>query len=171
MASEDELNRTISCLQHAVADVQGTIRAYDMKANILGVILTVALGYTNFTLIQKSFPYSQLLLSACWVSGLFALAATGAVLYPMRRPIANISCGAFSSSETYFISSSSLHQSTVTEMAAKALQANWIEELTFENMKLSLIRDYKHRWFVNSLKLVFLSLVLVGVTAIAALWS
>ncbi len=79
MPNNDNKNTTIACLQHALADSQATIRAYDSKAEILAVLLTVALGITNFTALQQSAVCFKALLAAGWIIGLVAIGFLGEV--------------------------------------------------------------------------------------------
>lgn len=168
MGSQGNSDVTISCLQHAIEDAQGTIRAYDSKAEILGILLTVALGITNFTLLQQTpGALSKCLLSASWVFGLLALGLLGMVLHPKKDQFRGLSYGAYTPTGAYFFFNVlSCPQNTVTELARKAQQTDWVSELTYESMKLSLIRDSKHRCFMWALKTAGLTLMLIAVTVI-----
>ena len=165
MEHKDKIETTISCLQHAIEDAQDTIRAYDSKAEILGILLTVAIGITNFTFLQHSTSYSKALLVASWIAGLVAICALGLVLHPKKDLFKKIDFGGYTPKETYFLSNiESSPQNTVTELASKALNTDWVCELTYENMKLSLIREYKHCCFVFALKAAGITLLLIALT-------
>lgn len=164
--------RAISCLQHAIEDAQGTIRAYDSKAEILGVLLTVALGITNFTLFPKVESCSKLLLIASWGVGLIAIGALGLVLYPKKGQFRGLSFGTYAPSEVYFLTGIETKPNmSVSELTDKALTADWVAVLTYENMKLSMVRDSKHQRFVLALPVAALTIALIALTVIAVAWG
>jgi len=50
MLEEREKN-TIDCLLSAISDTQEIIRGYDTKAEILGILMTLVVGFLNFNLL------------------------------------------------------------------------------------------------------------------------
>lgn len=168
MESKQNSDTTISCLLHAIDDAQGTIRAYDSKAEILGILLTLALGVTNFTLLQQTpDTCSKFLLAASWFFGLLAIGVLGMVLYPKKDQFRGLSCGTYTPTGAYFLFNVlSSPQNTITELAQKAHATDWASELTYESMKLSLIRESKHRWFIRALNLAAVTLLFVAVAVI-----
>jgi len=158
---------TISCLMHAIDGAQETIRAYDTKAEILGVLLTLAIGITNFTFYQHNTAYTKWILFSSWIVALIAIAILGLVLHPKKDPFKNIDRGNFTPSGTYFLTNlSSSPQNTVTRLTDKAINTDWVSELMYENMKLSAIRDYKHCWFTLALKLTGFTILLIATSII-----
>jgi hypothetical protein len=78
------------------------------------------------------------MLLSSWVVALIAITALGFVLHPMTNPFKNIALGNFTPSGTYFLSNlSSAPQNTVTTLADRAINTDWVSELMYENMKLS----------------------------------
>ena len=154
---------TISCLQHAITDAQETIRAYDSKAEILAILLTVALGITNFTLLQNNpDAWSRYLLAVSWIVGLLTLASLGMVLRPRKNPFKGILLGAYRPAGTYFFCNVlACPENTVEGLAKRAKDTDWVSELTYESVKLSLIREAKHGWFSRALWFAALTLLLV----------
>lgn len=162
MSSDEKTNTTISCLQHAIEDAQGTIRAYDTKAEILAILLTLAIGITNFTLIPRETDCSKWILVSSWIVGLVAIAILGLALHPRKDQFKNINLGNYTPSGTYFMFNLlSSPQNTVTNLATRALETDWVLELIYENMKLSVIRENKHYWFIWALKLSGITLGLI----------
>lgn len=162
----------IACLQHAIEDAQSTIRGYDTKAEILGILLTLAIGITNYEQLTQVAACSKLLLCAAWVSCLIALVALGRVLYPKSDPFQGIGLGTYSPQGIYFLSKvTASAQNTVSALADKALQTDWVSELIYENMKLSVIRDHKHVCFVAALKLAGVALALIAAFLVVTLFS
>lgn len=167
MNSEENLETTLSCLRDAIEDTQLTIRAYDMKANSLGVLLTVALGITNFTLLQSGDDGTKGILIACWVAGLLAITFCGLVLHPRKNPFDGLHLGGYTPKGTYFLRDiKSSPENTVVALAEKALATDWLLELTYENMKLSTIRDYKHGAFIAALGFSMVTLLLIGFSVV-----
>ncbi len=161
----------LSCLQHAIADTQGTIRAFDMKANVLGIFLTVALGITNFAVRQSPTPISKFFVLVSWILGLAALAVLGLVLYPHKSTLNERQLGDYVPSATYFLHDvHAAHDKDVDARAAHALATDWVSELTYIHMKLSLIRDFKHAKFIQAMQLTAATLVASGFASLSFVW-
>ncbi len=168
MATDAKTDMAISCLKHAIDDAQETIRAYDTKAEILGILLTLAIGITNYALFEHSTGCPKKFLLGSWIIALLAIAVTGMVLYPKKNPFKNIALGNYTPSSTYFLTGlSSSPQYTVTALADKAVNTDWVSELMYENMKLSAIRDYKHNCFTWALRLSGVTILLIVASVIS----
>lgn len=162
MATDEKNDLAISCIKHAIDDAQETIRAYDTKAEILGILLTLAIGITNYALFEHSTGYSKKLLLGSWVIALAAIAVAGFVLHPKKNPFKNIALGNYIPNGTFFLANlSTSPQNTVTTLVDKAVNTDWISELMYENMKLSAIRDYKHNCFNWALRLSGITIILI----------
>ena len=158
----EEKNTAILCLTHAIEDAQGAIRAYDIKAEILAGLLAIVLGITSYNFIQQEFFCAELII-ASWLVGLATILILGVVLYPKKNLFESISLGNYTPQGVYCLCNlSSSPQNNVENLAKKAVEADWIAELTYENMKLSVIRDRKHFWFIWALRLSGVSLVLIA---------
>lgn len=165
MPPDEKTATTISCVKHAIEDTQATIRAFDTKAEILGILLTLAIGITNFALLDHATGIAKCLLTSSWIMALIAIAVLGLVLHPKKNPFKNIDRGNYTPSGTYFLCNlSSSPQSTVTALADKAIKTDWVSELMYENMKLSAIRDHKHFWFTWALKLAGITILLIAIS-------
>lgn len=162
MVTAAEKDTAISCLKHAIEDAQETIRAYDTKAEILGILLTLAIGITNFTLLEHSKGCTKWILLSSWIVALVAITVLGLVLHPKKNPFANIAHGNYTPSGTYFLTNlPSAPQNTVSALTDKAVLTDWVSELMYENMKLSVIRDHKHRCFTLALRLTGFTILLI----------
>ena len=165
--ADAKTDTAISCLKHAMEDAQETIRAYDTKAEILGILLTLAIGITNYTLFEHCTGWPKRILLSSWIVALVAIILLGLVLHPRRNPFKNIALGNYIPSGTYYLSNlSSAPQNTVSSLADKAINTDWISELMYENMKLSAIRDHKHCWFSWALKLTGIAILLIAISII-----
>lgn len=160
MAHTDEELATMECLRHAIEDTQGTIRAYDVKAEILAALLTLIVTVCSQSLFNGLNENGQLALKVSWFLCLVTIIALGAVLMPKSNLFASIKYGTFSPKSTYYLHEiNKSPNSTVSDIATRALATNWIQELTYESMKLSLIRDRKYWWFTRALWISFGTLV------------
>lgn len=157
----------ISCLTHAIEDTQDTIRAYDIKSEIIAVILTLSIGVTNYSNFDHCSGWPKWILLISWLMTLATILMLGLVLYPKKIPFKNISLGSYSPQGTYFMSNlAATPQNTVSNLSDKAIKTDWVSELMYENMKLSSIRDRKHFWFQWTLKSAGLTIILILVFAI-----
>lgn len=159
-----ENKNAISCLQHALEDSQETLRAFDTKAEILAILLTLGIGITNFTYFGHATGVSKYLLAASLFFGLIAIGLLGFVLHPKSNLFKKINLGGYVPSESYFlVNNGTSAQFSVTQVANKALNTDWVRELTYENMKLAVIREYKRCWFITALKFSAVALLLITV--------
>lgn len=167
MATDEKKDLAISCIKHAIEDTQDTIRAYDTKAEILGILLTLAIGITNYTLFEHSTGCVKTFLLGSWSIAIVAIVVAGFVLYPKKNPFKNIALGNYIPSGTYFLTNlSTSPQNTVIKLADMAINTDWVSELMYENMKLSAIRDYKHTYFNWALRLSGVTIILIIVSII-----
>lgn len=161
-ANSNEL-ATIECLKHALEDTQETIRGYDNKAEILAVLLTLAVGFTNFTLFPVvAGSLEKYILVASWITAFVAITFLGFVLHPNVNLFKAIQKGTYTPQGTYFLHKiNESPTNTISDLAERALKTNWVEELTYECMKVSIIRERKHCWFVLALQVSGLTLLLI----------
>jgi hypothetical protein len=162
----------ISCLMHAINDSQEAIRAYDSKAEILGVLLTLVVGMTNYALFEHSAGHLRMLLLVSWLVALATVLVTGLVLYPRKNPFKKIALGTFTPSGAYYLTNlSASPQDTIEVMVKKAINTDWVSELMYESMKLSAIRDFKHNYFIWALRLSGLTILLIATAIIISIWA
>lgn len=158
-------------LLHSIEDAQETIRGYDNKAEVLGVLLTLSIGVTNFSLVNLGNTSCKYFMIASWCTALLAIIFLGLVLHPRSDLFEKIIFGGYTPKRTYYMGNiNTSPTNTVSELASRIAETDWVHELTYEIMKLSLIRDYKKYWFEAALRTSGLALVMVvGVLTIGAL--
>ena len=170
MTADKKVLLAIDCLKHAIDDSQQTIRGYDSKAEVLAVLLTLAIGLTNFNLYADLSAIGKYILMVAWLFSLVAIWMLGLVLYPQKNQFKSIRMGTFTPKGTYYLHSlNDSPENTVAAIAVKVLDTSWVEELTYEVMKLSVIRDKKHNWFLRALRLTAIALLLIIITLIFGL--
>lgn len=138
----------VTCLLHAIADTQATIRSYDTKAQISGVFLTLLVGVINlhapkYTSATASF--------SSWLATLLALigaSVLGFVLFPRKNPWKDVQLGDYAPKLAYYIPNPEAQpENSLAAVTERARSTDWGQELSYELLKLSCIRNVKHGWF------------------------
>ena len=161
MTSNDADSRTVGCLLHAINDAQLVVRAYDIKAEIMALLVTTSFAVFQFVefgnsgAVISSFKYFSALLLLVGVIFLIA------VIYPILNPWKNVKLGEFIPSGVYFVNVDDSPDYTVPALAAKARAADWVAELTYELMKITEIRERKQKQFRWAIRTIFLALIVL----------
>lgn len=160
---DDKHDIVISSIQSAITDSQETIRAYDSKAEILALMVTLAVGVTNYSLLTNGASVAlKNIILVSWIVAILAIGFLGMVIVPRKNLFKDIQMGSYEPQGTYFlVNLTSSSQNTVKNLSEKALSTDWVYELMYENMKLSVIRDYKHKWFKCALYVVAFDLLII----------
>lgn len=167
---QDQKDTTISCLMHSITDTQQTIRAYDTKAEILGILLTLAIGITNYTLLSGSQTYSKSIVIIGWLLGLISIVLLGLVLYPKKDPFKKINLGTYIPTGVFYLRDLSTPQNSINYLVDKANNTDWISELMYECMKLSVIRNHKHCLFIWALRTSGITLLFIAISISQSAW-
>ena len=142
---------TLECLQKVLDETQETIRAYDTKAEVLAVILTLVVGIINFGIVTDSCKVHcaiKLISVTSMALGIMTLFAVGMVLYPRKNLFQGIDTGEFIPKLTYYVSFDIVPSfKKLDEYLRQVDTTVWKREIAYEVLKTSCIRDYKHFWF------------------------
>lgn len=154
MAADSNEGTTIECLRNAINETQETIRSYDTKSEILGILMTLVVGFLNFNLIAdyKCDKVVMLLIASATVTAIIALMLMLLVLFPSHNPIEEIDLGGYVPQNTYFIFKKRKYKFDFNGIYGKVIDTDWQKELLLELLKVSGIRDRKHRWFTRAVK-------------------
>lgn len=162
----DQDQTSLECLQNILDETQETIRAYDTKAEIFAVILTIFVGVINFGMVSEAGK------AHCWINtmslfsmgiGVVSLFVVGMVLWPRKNPFQGIETGDNKPKGTYyFLLNNTTAFKNLDGFLAKIDATDWKRELAYEVLKASCIRDKKHFWFCWALKCAALSLLCVA---------
>jgi hypothetical protein len=152
-------------LEHALSDTQDTIRAFDVKAEILAAVLALTVGLVNYGVLSSigSSSTQKLLVSISLCGGLITVIILGAVLWPMSNPVDGLDIIDCPPKGTYFVTTKT--QPEFLRLACflvAARETNWVEELGLELVKCSRIRDRKAAWFKKALVSAFMTVLLTG---------
>ncbi|MGH8371726.1 MAG: hypothetical protein ACRETO_03215 [Gammaproteobacteria bacterium] len=137
----------IEVLLDAIRDVQDTIRAFDLKAEILTGILTLLVGLVAFAWQDVNTSSQRILDVVVIIAAFGAMGCLMSVLLPMANPAEKVQRGSYKPAGVYFLTKEKLKTETVSEIAKKLPDIKWREELVYELMKVSYIRQRKHHWF------------------------
>ncbi len=163
---------TQECLQKTLDETQETIRAYDTKAEVLAIILTLVVGIINFGMVAdscKKYSGIKFLSVTSIVLVIFTLFAVGMVLYPRKNLFKDIDTGDERPKRTYFVSFDFMPSfKSLDEYIGQVDLTDWKREIAYEVLKTSCIRDHKHYWFHIGLRcagvtLLFILVLLIGI--------
>lgn len=144
--------RSISLLRDSLAEAQMTVRAYDTKAQIVGVGYIFALGIVSQ--INEVLPTTPgepivfVLLS--WGVVLFPVFHFGHVLYPTRKTAPNLSQNFEVSIErVLYVGPDNL--ASVEDLRASITKCDPVSEYCYELLKTSKLREIKRIRFLRGL--------------------
>jgi hypothetical protein len=140
---------------HGVKGKDLSIKAYDVKSEIVGLLLSVSSGVTNFTIMSGSVVSVRILLLVSLLFTFLAILSIGFVLYPRHNMGKKVNLGSYMPKNTYF---PLVCKSNVSNHSKLVMETDWVSELSYESMKLSLIRDTKLFWFCWVVRLSGISL-------------
>ena len=154
----------LSLLHGSLAEAQETVRAYDTKAQIVGVGYILALGVAgNFeALLPEASEFTPLTLSvAC--GAILPILLFGFVLYPSRKSAEKFADQSEATPEhVLYVNPTKL--GNVKALKEAVGRCDPIIEVSFELLKVSQLRDLKRRRFLRALfsaAVVFLLIVAV----------
>ncbi len=140
----------LAILRDSLSEAQMTVRAYDTKAQIVGVGYIFALGIVmqiNTLLPElQGPPLGAILVS--WFVVMVPILLFGYVLYPTRKTAPSISRDLVL---RYVIYVESRRHATVEDLRAALESCDEIDEYCFESMKVAELRDLKRRRFLRAM--------------------
>lgn len=161
MAEDGQQN--IECLLNAVNEAQETIRSYDTKSEILGILMTLVVGLLNFNLVSdyKRDTWVMLLIALATVSAIISLLFMLSVLFPSRNPVEEVDLGEYTPRGTYFLFKKRGDKFNFNSIYSKIIDTDWQKELLLELLKVSGIRDRKHTWFTRAVKTAAFTFIVI----------
>lgn len=150
-------------LRFAVTDHQETIRATDVKAEVVGILLTVLFGVAEWKGHLSTSGISQCVNTVAALSALIAVACVGRVLWPRSDPWRDVPLGEYTPTRVLYPLKAAPPGQHVKSRAELAAGTDWVCELTYELAKLAIIRDAKKFWFRAALVLSAVTLVAVAI--------
>jgi len=157
---------SLTCLINSLNETQETIRAYDVKSEILAIVITLAIGLLGYNFGDNLVCclWQIYVGIACIITGLISIVGVGLVLHPSKEPLGKIDTTDYSSQQSYYINTGSFtDKMKVSSFLERIEKTDWKSEIAYEILKCSSIRDRKHFWFVSSLRVSALTLLFAGV--------
>lgn len=149
--TQNEDTDVVSFLNASLSESQSTVRAYDTKAQIVGIGYIFALGIV-FRFANKLDPNSllstdQVILA--WTFIIVPIILFGAVLYPTRKIVPSLRSTQFEDHGYYYVLPG--QHKTAADYLRNLRQSNLVEELSSEVLKMAELRDLKRRRFLRAL--------------------
>ena len=141
----------LAFLHASLNESQSTVRAYDTKAQIVGIGYIFALGIV-FQFASKIDPATSLTpdqVVLAWVFIIVPIILFGAVLYPTRKIVPSLQGTAFTDHGFYYVLPGQ-HKSAERYLES-VRDTNITEELAAEVLKMAALRDLKRRRFLRAL--------------------
>lgn len=145
-------SESLKYLEVALAEAQATVRAYDTKAQIIGIGYTFALNIVASVAvgIPTAEEKSLLLVLVFWGIVMAPLFLFGYVLFPSRRTAPKVAGGPDRALRRVLYIETSCH-GTVEALESAVADCDWLHELSFEVLKVSKLRELKRGRFVRAL--------------------
>lgn len=139
-------------LKNALAETQASIRAYDTKAQIVGVGYVFALGIVGEMKVQAPSAITTDTLSVLvfWFAIISPIILFGYVLHPTRRTAPTLIRDKDETQKRILYVEPKGFE-TIAELKKAASNAEPIDEYCYELLKLSRLRELKRKRFIRGL--------------------
>ena len=156
-------------LRISLEEAQATVRAYDTKAQIVGIGYTFALNIVAAVVggLPGAGTDGLPFVIVFWAVVMAPLFFFGYVLYPSRRTAPTVSDSAEMGVERVLYVQTARHR-TVADLRAAVSKVDWTTELAYELLKVSKLREQKRLRFITALYVTVLSF---AVLAAKQLWA
>ncbi len=146
-------------LYAALKEAQENIRTYDTKAQIVGIgfIFTIGMMIKFNTWNGNASQWQQMIIFLSWVFIIIPLVCFGSVLYPTRRVAPHVLKNKTIVKGLYYLNDAE----NVTEYVSQLSQMNIEQELSYELLKVSYLRDLKRHRFLRAMSMASISLSLM----------
>ncbi len=151
MTQETDNGFAANCMLAALKEVQDTVRAYDTKAQIVGVGFIFTIGVvTNIGAKLPNQPeLTTLFLILIWVLAIGPVILFGVVLYPSRSMAPTVGDETEDIRHNYYVATAV--QKDLSTYLNNIEVCNWRQEIAYEIMKQSNLRDLKRDRFLHAL--------------------
>jgi hypothetical protein len=165
----DPNDATLNYLQLSLEEAQATVRAYDTKAQIVGIGYTFALNIVAAVIggLPGSGDGSALFVILFWLIVMAPLFLFGYVLYPSRRVAPKVQdTGELGLQRVLYVETK--RHGTVSDLLDAAQSSDWRAELAYEVLKVSKLREMKRARFIRAL---FTTAFSFAILALLHLWT
>lgn len=144
---------SVTLLRDALIEVQTTVRAFDTKAQIVGVGYVFALGVIGRTYAQLpgNGDINVLSILITWIVVILPILLFGYVLYPTRKSAQTVHVERDSESPTHVLFYEPDGTDTVQAIRQAAHDCDPVDEMAYELLKTSRLRELKRKRFLRAL--------------------
>jgi len=145
----------------ALKEAQDTVRAYDTKAQIVGIGYIFALGIIRGIGARNPAPidFEPWMILFSWAFVMLPIVFFGMVLYPSRKVAPKLAGSAGSVRHMFYVETDQVNE--VDAYLESAKDCDWRREIAYELMKTSGLRDLKRARFLRALFAAALGFVLI----------
>lgn len=142
---------TLSFLVLSLKEAQDTVRAYDTKAQIVGVGYIFAINIIfNLGNRVANFPeMSVVTLTLAWLVLIFPILLFGSVLYPSRKVAPKLGEQGGDARRTFYVEPEHIHD--IDTYLADVDASDPKKEIAYEILKTAGLREIKRRRFLRAL--------------------
>jgi hypothetical protein len=154
--SENELElstqQSLSLLRDSLGEAQATVRAYDTKAQIVGIGYIFALGIVTRVgeALPKTSEINIVYVLVAWGVVILPILLFGFVLYPSRKKAPRLA-NELTMKLEHILYIDPQRLGDLKELKEAAGRCDPISEIAFELLKVSMLRELKRRRFLRAL--------------------
>lgn len=148
-------------LMSSLKEVQDTVRAYDAKAQIVGVgyIFTIGIILNLGTRIANMPETGKVTIIVAWIVFIFPIMLFGAVLYPSRKVSPELGEQGSHALRTFYVEPEHIHDVDTYLAAVEASDPK--KEIAYEILKTANLREIKRHRFLRALWAAAMSFVIM----------
>lgn len=161
-ATPQDILKAEKLLRDGLAEAQTTVRSYDTKAQIVGVGYILSLGIVQqiSALLDREAQVSLLAVVFSWIVVISPILVFGFVLYPTRKTTSYLEATKHNGIQ-HVLYLDPTKKKVVAEVREASLSADSLDELSFELLMMSTLREAKRRRFLTGLFASVLSFLLL----------
>ena len=158
---QNSKSEQISFLMSALEEAQASIRAFDTKAQIVGIgyIFAVGIITTIGSLNPDKAPFTSATVILAWLLVMVPIILFGAVLYPSRKMAPKLGEKSSHVKRLYHVTNEYIKN--VDTYLSDIENCDIRAELSYELMKVSALREFKRVRFLRALYASGLSFILI----------
>jgi hypothetical protein len=143
-------------------ETQDTVRSFDTKAQIVGIGFILTMGILKGFFERMGGPVDVSLFSVvmAWLVAIGPIVLFGSVLYPSRGKMESSNVEGHDIRHAFYLGSDLKRD--FHEYLEDITSSDWREELVFELVKTSRIREIKRRRFILALTVSCMSLLIMA---------
>jgi hypothetical protein len=145
----------------ALKEAQDNIRTYDTKAQIVGIgfIFTIGLLFKLVEFIEVSNGYNFVLMLVTWTLVIIPAVLFGSVLYPTRKVAPKVTKNKQVVKGLFYMNLFEVE--SVNDYVHKLNSMDVAQELSYELLKVSYLRDLKRKRFLQALSAASLGFLIL----------